>query len=307
VVSQATKGSAAVNGLQIVFTPDPGFIGDTSFTYTATNAVGTSAPATVTVTVLPAAGSTTIASSVLPSSRSVQLGQSATVFATILNTGLVTATACRITLISATPATLSFQTTDSQNTLTGTPDTSVDITAGAGQSFIITVTPTAVFAATDVAFNYVCDNAAAASLIGVNTLSLSASATPVPDIVALAATPTDPGIVNIPGQTGTGFFAVASVNVGAAGTVTVSADTGSVTLPVSLNVCQTDPVSGVCTSALAVSIEVTIAAGATPTFAAFITGNGAVAFDPAVNRAFLRFAESDGSGRGSTSVALRTQ
>ena len=82
---------------------------------------------------------------------------------------------------------------------------------------------------------------------GLNTLLLSASSTPVPDIVALAAA--DAGRVLIPGATGTGVFAVATVNVGTAGTITASADTGSASLPLSIAICETVPATGVCLEA----------------------------------------------------------
>ena len=75
-------------------------------------------------------------------------------------------------------------------------------------------------------FNFGCATSASAPIItGVNTLLLSASTTPAPDIVALAAS--DGGIVNIPGTTGTGVFAVATINLGAGDTITASADTGA--------------------------------------------------------------------------------
>jgi hypothetical protein len=51
----------------------------------------------------------------------------------------------------------------------------------------------------------------------------------------------------------------------------------------------------------------TINANATPTFGIFIQGNGNVTFDPAANRIFVRFKDSGGVTRGSTSVAVRTQ
>jgi predicted RNA methylase len=67
-------------------------------------------------------------------------------------------------------------------------------------------------------------------------LLLSASNASVPDIVAVAATaPNNDGIVAIPGEAGTGFFAVASINLGAGETLGISADTGSASLPVDLS------------------------------------------------------------------------
>lgn len=252
-----------------------------------------------------------LVASVLPLSRSVQVGNPATAFATILNAGPGTAIGCSITL-STTPlsATISYQTTNpATNALTGTPNTPVDIAAGIAQSFLIALTPTAPFGPTNVEFIFVCTNTAPVSIIvGVNTLLLSASAGPVPDIVALAATVDNNGVVNIPGATGTGFFAVATVNVGGAGgSITVSADTGTASLPVSLVLCQTNPATGQCLLQAAPTVTATINPGQTPTFAIFVIGAGQVLFDPATNRIFVRFKDGADVTRGATSVAVRTQ
>ena len=56
--------------------------------------------------------------------------------------------------------------------------------------------------------------------------------------------------MNIPGTNGIGVFAVATVNVGASGSITASADTGSATLPVNISLCQTNPATGQCISAI---------------------------------------------------------
>jgi hypothetical protein len=146
----------------------------------------------------------------------------------------------------------------------------------------------------------------APTITGLNTLLLSASVTPVPDIVALAATTNNDGIVNILGTGGTGAFAVATVNVGTSGSITISGDTGSASLPVDISLCQTDPANGQCISAIGPSVTTQINAGATPTFGIFVQGNGAVPFDPAANRIFVRFRDAGGVTRGSTSVAVRT-
>ena len=140
--------------------------------------------------------STNVVAAVLPSSRSVQVGTPATAFATIINAGAATAIACEISSITSMPAALTFQTTDSAtNQLTGAPNTPVDIAPGGLQTFVFALMPTAPIASTDVQFTFDCANANAAPInSGVNTLPFSASATPVPDIVALAATPTNDGI-----------------------------------------------------------------------------------------------------------------
>ncbi len=51
VASGAAHGTATASGTSITYTPTAGFFGSDSFTYTATNASGTSSPATVTLTV----------------------------------------------------------------------------------------------------------------------------------------------------------------------------------------------------------------------------------------------------------------
>jgi len=53
VGTQATNGTATASGTSITYTPNASYSGPDSFTYTATNSAGTSAPATVTITVLP--------------------------------------------------------------------------------------------------------------------------------------------------------------------------------------------------------------------------------------------------------------
>jgi hypothetical protein len=184
----------------------------------------------------------------------------------------------------------------------------VDIAAAAAQSYVFALTLSAPLAPTDVQISFVCANTAPAPIyIGLNTLLLSASAGPVPDIVALAATLGNDGIVNISGTNGTGVFAVAAINLGASGSVTVSADTGAATLPVNISLCETDPVIGNCISAIGNTVTTTIHANATPTFGVFVQGNGPVAFDPAINRIFIRFKDFVATTRGSTSVAVRTE
>jgi hypothetical protein len=250
-----------------------------------------------------------VVAAILPSSRSVQINSPATAFATIINAGQVLATGCTISPITGIPATLTYQTTDpTTNQVIGFLNTPVDIPAGAAQSFIFALTPNALIAPTDVQLSFECTNANPAPIhSGVNTLLFSASATPVPDIVALAATRNNDGIVNIPGTNGTGVFAVAAVNVGAGDTITVLADTGAAILPVNIFICQTDPQTSVCLSPLATSVSSTILSNETPTFGIFVAGTGDVAFVPETNRIFVRFKDSAGVTRGLTSVAVRTQ
>ena len=231
-----------------------------------------------------------IVAAVLPSSRSVQVGTAATAFATIINASSVTATACGISLLTSLPATFTYQTTDpATNQVIGSPNTPVNIAAGAAQSYVFALTPSAPVGPTDVQLSFDCTNSDPAPInTGLNTLLLSASTTPVPDVVALAATPTNDGIVNIPGTNGTGAFAVATVNVGATGAITASADTGATSLPLTVSLCETNPATGQCISGIGSTVATTINANATPTFGIFVQASGNVPFDPAANRVFVQ-------------------
>jgi hypothetical protein len=245
-------------------------------------------------------------SAVLPSSRSVQVGATATAFAIIINSGSDTATGCRFTMATQIPATFTYQTTDPvTNAVTGNADGPVTIPAGQRQSFVIALTPSAPIPPTEVQFGFACANSAPVAISpGVNTLVFSASATPVPDIIALAATLSHDGIVTVP-LNGTGVFVVATVNLGAGGTIFAATDTGPATLPLGISMCQTDG-DGRCMSPVESSGSTVSSANASSTFGLFVSATGAIPFDPAANRIFVRFRDASGVLRGSTSVAIRT-
>jgi hypothetical protein len=187
-----------------------------------------------------------LVAAILPSSRSVRVDTPATVFATVINAGTTTAPGVGISLATPIPAALMFQTTDPKtNVVTGLPNTPVDIAPQQSQTYVIALTPTTPMFPTDVAFALSGGNFPTIS--GIDTLLLSASATPVPDIVALVATVNNDGIVDIPGPTGIGFFAVATVNVGSGANVMVFVTAGftnpsSPLLPVDLEVGGTPDV-----------------------------------------------------------------
>jgi len=306
-----TYTEIAIVGVNVTSYNDSGLVDGDTYCYrvNAFNAAGSSPYSDEACAVARPDSSSGLLAAVLPSSRSVQVGIVATAFATIINRGHSLATACKITPLSGLAANFHYQTTNpNANQITGTADTPIDITSGGFQSFVIAFIPTQAFAPTDLQFSFDCTNTDPAPInVGLNTLLLSASATPVPDIVALAATPTNDGIVNILGATGTGAFAVATVNVGASGSITASAGTGNATLPVNIFLCQTNPATGRCISAIGSSVTTTINANATPTFGIFMQGSGNVPFDPAANRIFVRFKDGGNVTRGSTSVAVRTE
>jgi len=250
-----------------------------------------------------------LVSAVLPTSRSVQIGKSATAFATIINAGTAAATGCSLSLGTSVPATFAYQTTNpATNAVTGSANTPVNIAANGSQSFVFSLTPTGAFNPTNITISAGCGNANPATVeTGINTLLLSASSSAVPDIIALAATTKGDGILHLPNGA-SGAFAVATDNVGgAAGTITAAANTGSTTLPLALSICQTNPTTGQCLATPAGSAAVTINPGATPTFAVFGTPSGTIAADALNNRVYVTFTDNSGVVRGSTSVAVETQ
>ncbi len=138
---------------------------------------------------------------------------------------------------------------------------------------------------------------------------LSADVTPGPDIVALAATLSNDGIAHLDAADRVGFFSLASVNLGATAMMSVSVDTGDVSLPLNTTLCQTDSVTGICINPLVSldgAVALSIAGNDTPTFGVFIAASEAISLDAATKRVFLRFRDASGVVRGSTSVAVQT-
>jgi sugar lactone lactonase YvrE len=255
--------------------------------------------------------------SVLPDSRSVLFGDPATVFASVINSGATALDNCRVALSVSAPAglTLNYRTTDpATNALTGSPDTPGTIAGNGGlQTFLVSLQSTDALSPLTLPLDFVCDGAHAAAIIqGVDTVDLAVSSTPVADIIALAATPTNDGIIDVPVSSSAvegAAFAVASSNLGATTPITVSVDTGDTVLYLlQPNLCQTDPATGQCLAAPSSAVTLSYAGGATPTFSIFLQSYGQpIAFAPASSRIYVRFKDASGALRGSTSVAVRTQ
>jgi probable HAF family extracellular repeat protein len=204
-----------------------------------------------------------LVAAVLPASRSVEVGGApATAFATIINTSATTLNGCSVQPPEGVAANFTYQTTSATtNGLTGTANTQVSLAPNAAQSFVFGFAPTAAFGPLDMPLVFNCSGQfAVAPQIGLNTLLLSASTAPVPDVVALGATVSNDGILHITGTGGSAAFAVATVDVGAGDTITAAANTGSATLPLALALCQTDPTSGACLAPPATSVTTAIAA-----------------------------------------------
>jgi hypothetical protein len=204
-------------------------------------------------------------------------------------------------------ASFAYQTTDASNVPTGTLNTPADIPAGGSQNFIFAFVPTAPISPIEVLITYDCVNSEPAQMtVGLNMLLLSASATPVADILALTATSTGDGIVDLPGSNGSNAFAVSTANNGSAATITAEPKSSGA-LPLVLTICETNAATGACLSAPGSSATSSVGAGVTPTYSVFVTATGDVPFDPANNRIDVVFKDAGGVVRGVSSVAVTTQ
>lgn len=243
------------------------------------------------------------ASAALPIARSVQVGNPANVFATIVNPYLANdAIECRISFnnVESLPIDFLYQTTDPiTNALVGTVNTPATIPPGDSQSFLISLTPTAEVPENllnDIRYNCINTNLLLENTInGLNAVTLVAETNPVADVIALTTVVDLPLNVNVPG-----VFAVASVNIGAAADITVSPATFNSLVT---SICQTDT-TGQCMGTPTPSVTLNIGMNETPTFAIFVTATESI--NSNFNRLLINFEEA-GVLRGSTSTAVRTQ
>jgi hypothetical protein len=243
-----------------------------------------------------------LVNSILPTSRSVQVGNTATVFSTVLNGGGITASGVTLSMISSPFGNFSYQQADcATNVLIGNINPSIDIPGGEARCYMLSFTPTAPFETKDVQIQVQASNAPSTGILpGINTWTLRATSVAGPDIIALTTT-TDFHQVAC---TGTLPFAVAMSNVGAAvSQVTVTADTGSASLPLSFLIQESNPVSGVI---IGDNILENVGTAENRTVVVWVTFNRCISFDPAANRIFIHFKDGSNNLIGSTSTAVST-
>ena len=251
-----------------------------------------------------------LVAAVLPGSRSVQVGKTATVFGVMLNAGSATLTNCQVGASASQPAglTLGYQQTNASNQLIGSPNTPATIAGNGSQNFVLSFEASSALEVTSMPLVFSCTGSQPApSTPGVNTVDLLFSTTPIPDIIAVAATVGGNSTVTVPFSTGgSAAFAVDSVDLGTAGTLTVQVDTGAASLPLVVVACPTNASTGACLSTPAASFQQAYQANVPQTYSVFLTASGPISFAPATARIFLRFLDSSGASHGSTSVAVDT-
>lgn len=246
-------------------------------------------------------------SAVLPAARSGALGGSPlTVFATVINAGGGTASGCRAELGAGAPVDLSYRAVDAGNNAIGSENPLFDLADGTSASFVLALAPqrTTTGAGEYVDIAFACRNGQAEIIPSVNSVFLSISDAAVPDIIAIAATPTADGSLRIASHGGRAAMGVAAVNIGAPADITVSIDNGGSDLPLDFTLCQSGS-DGVCLAPRTPSVTVNMAGD--PLFFSVLgvdpDGEATSVPDDAANaRAFLRFDGTDGVTRGLTSV-----
>lgn len=252
-----------------------------------------------------------IRSSVLPASRSVIAGNAATVFSTVINPGDAAGIGCSIRPAQPFDGRFEFRETDpATNAITGEPNVLFDLASGAARSFLLTAIPN-VGAEADsmtLTLRYDCENSDAAPVIsGLNTVQLSFGEASQPDMIAIAITPEQNGILTLNGINRPGAFAVATANVGSAGTLSVRPRAvGLISANLTLTICETDAATGQCLDPRTGQVERPFTPNETASFAIFASASADIAFNPAGHRVFLDVVDSEGVSRGSTSVAVRT-
>ena len=153
-------------------------------------------------------------------------------------------------------------------------------------------------------WNVACSRGTGPSVIdGVNTLQFSVSNLPAPDILAIAATLQNDGVMHMPGNGVGGTAGVAAVNIGVAGELLVRPRATSAP-SLLVNICPTDAMTGACLEPASSELSVPFAAESIMTFSIFATTTEVLALDPASRRVFIEFFDSSGSLRGATSVAV---
>ncbi|MBI1339395.1 hypothetical protein GC169_04185 [bacterium] len=212
-----------------------------------------------------------IYAAVAPGGRTVVVNTPATYFVTILNAGTETARNCRIEN-TWSAVNFSYQTTDAQNALIGTPNTPVDIPASGQQQFIISLSSQFLISQENyTSIRYVCDGQTVRLINGVNTFlynSVSSSQATRADIIPIAVTPSGDGVIRVQAAAGTQIMAAAALNLGVSQDIVVAPRfQNGARLPFDLTLCATGA-GGACIAPPSASVTRTIGQGA-ETFTVF--------------------------------------
>lgn len=253
---------------------------------------------------LPMLAEAVLFSAVLPGSRSTRPDRQITAFLSVINSAATPLSDCTLMNHHADLTLHYQQTRAASNTLIPGRDRSFALAPNEIATFVIFVTPHTLLEPTRLDFPVQCAEAAQQISIpgtGVDTLTLGSFAEEPADILAIAATTSGDGIANLDPDTGTGFFNIAGVNIGARASLIVRPETEAATA----TICDTNPRGTNCLAERADEVVWDADNGAVQTFTVFLQSDEPVAFDPAGARVLVSF-RVDGALHGDTSVAIRT-
>ncbi|MEN0654171.1 MULTISPECIES: S8 family peptidase [Hyphobacterium] len=251
-------------------------------------------------------------SAVLPNSRRVLLGQTATAFMTVINPARFGTEArnCRVAAENIDDSVvLEYRLTDSANRAYGPINPLFDLPPGGSQSLVFSVR-SSFPANTGPAWRFFCDNLVALEQPrGADDFRVRTATVPDADIIAIASTPSGDGIIGLQ-STGTRAFAVAAVNIGAtSANVEVRPSEFPFGFGARTEICETNPSTGLCVSPRGPRVVVpSFAAEQVRTFTVFVnTSNFSSDFNPSEDRIRVEFHPQFESGEtlGRTSVAYR--
>jgi subtilisin family serine protease len=270
---------------------------------------------------------------VLPAHRNVRDGNPITAFMSLVNPASQPESArnCRIEPIGYAPnsdtrlpyriaANFQYQATNAANIPDGSPNQLFDIDPGGVQSFIISFDPVSLMDR-EVLLTTICDNLLPdfAQRDTFGTVSFVTVDRAVSDIISIAVSPTNNGIIELSnGQTRA--FSVAAVNIGEDGSdIEVRAYRSQLDdfspppdSSLTFEICETEPATGLCVTQRSNRLNVNFGPGEVRTFTVFVRAEAMHEFfSPRNFRAVVRFATDDFDGtenylRSETSVAIRT-
>ncbi len=281
-------------------------------------------------------------SAILPSHRSVAVNDTFSHFAVIINSSSTdTFTNCRLRATgniagddeALRRASFTYQTVDASNSLTGTPNTPVDIPPGGTQYFVFSMDAGAIISNINAfvgqTIYILCDNASGQEFTYLNTSSLFYSDIKAPmDALAIASTPSNDGVMRISNAGATGAFSLAATNLGSAGanenvivTPTLEVQTepfafnrelvtsNAFSKLAELSICETNPSDGTCLAPAAASVTASLGTGVS-TFSVFVTPDAELgaALLPQWLRITVNFVPETAASdeiAGRTSVALQ--
>lgn len=252
-----------------------------------------------------AASAGDLAAAVSPAARAVALPPggtaTATTFATVINRTDGALGNCRPSLPGRFGALdLSYAWTNpADNSLVpGSENTPFSLGPRASQSLVLAISADAPFSGIVPPVFQCTGGATADVLYGINTLDLTVAEAAPTDILAIGiALPANDGVIRVAAPGGRQAYAIAAINIGAAGDVVVRPEGRfgqNAELPAGLTICESGP-DGRCLAAAGPSVTVSFATSQVRTFTVYVQADPdfGIVLAPATTRVEVRFLVGD--------------